>query len=570
MSWAYDANGLPTWVPWVVGEASSSQVIQWVGGKWIPATLPTSAPTNASYVVMGADGTLTDERVLTTTATVAVTDGGAGSTVTLDVPDNAITDAKLRQSAGWSVIGRSASSTGDVADITAASDNRVLATNGSGAVDWVTVKAGMIANNAVTDAKLRTSAALSVVGRSANSTGNVADISATAASGAVLRESGSTLGFGTVGTAGLAANAVTDAIIRQGAAHTLIGRSANSTGNVADISLATDEGIFNVAGVLTSQKTKLANIDATVQSPAQGTEGTRKIYTSTPANIGTAGSAGSSVQAAAGDHTHAHGAQTDGTLHAAATTSTAGFMSTTQVTSLNALQQSFYPFTTFPSYGTVYNTSFFMDFLGGANSIAPLVSSNSGTGSGLGNVAQNLQTRSGIVAVTTGTTTTGSAGLWAGSQPARLGGGVWSFRMDTSISAVSNGTDTYTLRIGFIDSLSVESTNGVFLRYTHSVNSGQWVFVARDNGSETTSNGSTAPATSIATTQSIEIQINAAGNSATAYVNGVQQGSALTALPTASTRYVSPGAMILKSAGTTSRYFTVDALWYSFNRTTAI
>lgn len=41
------------------------------------------APTDAQYVVIAADATLTDERVLTAGAGVAVTDGGAGSTVTV-------------------------------------------------------------------------------------------------------------------------------------------------------------------------------------------------------------------------------------------------------------------------------------------------------------------------------------------------------------------------------------------------------------------------------------------------------------------------------------------------------
>ena len=57
-----------------------------------------------------------------------------------------------------------------------------------------------IATNAVTDAKFRQSAALSVVGRSANSTGNVADIAA-ASDNQVLRRSGTTIGFGAVNLA---------------------------------------------------------------------------------------------------------------------------------------------------------------------------------------------------------------------------------------------------------------------------------------------------------------------------------------------------------------------------------
>lgn len=60
-------------------------------------------------------------------------------------------------------------------------------------------QAATIANNAVTDAKLRQSAGLSVIGRSANSTGNVADITA-ASSNQVLRRSGTSLGFDTLKT----------------------------------------------------------------------------------------------------------------------------------------------------------------------------------------------------------------------------------------------------------------------------------------------------------------------------------------------------------------------------------
>lgn len=65
-----------------------------------------------------------------------------------------------------------------------------------------------IADDAVTDAKLRDSAGLSVIGRSANTAGDPADITATA-DGQVLRRSGTTLGFGQVATAGIADDAVT-------------------------------------------------------------------------------------------------------------------------------------------------------------------------------------------------------------------------------------------------------------------------------------------------------------------------------------------------------------------------
>ena len=50
-------------------------------------TLATAAPVTSSFVVLAADATLTNERVLTGTATqITVTDGGAGAAVTLSLP----------------------------------------------------------------------------------------------------------------------------------------------------------------------------------------------------------------------------------------------------------------------------------------------------------------------------------------------------------------------------------------------------------------------------------------------------------------------------------------------------
>jgi hypothetical protein len=84
-----------------------------------------------------------------------------------------------------------------------------------------------IDNDVVTNAKLRDSAALSVIGRGANSTGDPADISAVAASGAVLRESGSALSFGTVVAAGLASDSVTTVKILD--ANVTLAKMANLT-----------------------------------------------------------------------------------------------------------------------------------------------------------------------------------------------------------------------------------------------------------------------------------------------------------------------------------------------------
>lgn len=109
------------------------------------------------------------------------------------------------------------------------------------------ISTSQIANNAVTNDKLRDSAALSVIGRSANSTGDPADIAA-GTDGHVLRRSGTTLGFGTLASGAFASNTVSRAALVNGTALTVIGRSANSTGAVADISAGSDHQVLRRSG----------------------------------------------------------------------------------------------------------------------------------------------------------------------------------------------------------------------------------------------------------------------------------------------------------------------------------
>lgn len=65
--------------------------------------------------------------------------------------------------------------------------------------------------------------------------------------------------------------------------------------------------------------------------------GADALATGTPASIGTANAAGSANALSRQDHVHAHGAQTDGSLHAAATTSVAGFMAAADKSKLDAI-----------------------------------------------------------------------------------------------------------------------------------------------------------------------------------------------------------------------------------------
>lgn len=87
--------------------------------------------------------------------------------------------------------------------------------------------AGAIQNNTLTRAQLVHGAPMSVIGRSADSTGAVADIAA-GTDGHVLRRSGSSLGFGQVGTSGIENGAVTNAKISSMDAAKLTGSIAYS------------------------------------------------------------------------------------------------------------------------------------------------------------------------------------------------------------------------------------------------------------------------------------------------------------------------------------------------------
>jgi hypothetical protein len=120
----------------------------------------------------------------------------------------------------------------------------------------------------VTSAMLRNSGALSLMGRSVNSSGVPGDISAVAASSCAFIESGSTIICGQLATAGLANNAVTDAKLRQGLARSVIGVAGNATANVTDI-----QGTANQALIVNSAGTGLGfgQVNLTSSAAVTGT-----------------------------------------------------------------------------------------------------------------------------------------------------------------------------------------------------------------------------------------------------------------------------------------------------------
>lgn len=199
------------------------------------------------------------------------------------------------------------------------------------------------------------------------------------------------------------------------------------------------------------------------------------------------------------------------------------------------------------------------DFCGGT--IGDLTSTVSGT-SAANSMSVVTSSASNPCALrhTTGTTATGRAGLIGNTTGILFGGGVWSFSTTLQIANLSDAIETYTYRVGFVDSVSGESVDGVFFRYTNSVNSGNWQGVTRSNNSETVLNSGVAASTSIVT---LGIVINANGSLATFFINGVSIGTISTTIPTANGRQTSFGSVIIKSLGITARIIDIDRILVS-------
>lgn len=110
---------------------------------------------------------------------------------------------------------------------------------GSDKLENAAVIAAKLADGAVTNAKLRHSVARSIIGRSASSSGEPGDIEASA-DGQVLRRAGTTLGFGQVAAAGLAASAVTtDKIANTAVSEAKLAAGAVSATKLADVAVTT-------------------------------------------------------------------------------------------------------------------------------------------------------------------------------------------------------------------------------------------------------------------------------------------------------------------------------------------
>lgn len=166
----------------------------------------------------------------------------------------------------------------------------------------------------------------------------------------------------------------------------------------------------------------------------------------------------------------------------------------------------------------------------------------------------------GIVQITTGTTTTGRAGL-----SARASGnpdniiptlGPCEFTMRVAVEALSTAGEEYAFYVGLIDNLNAagDVTDGVYFVYDRVTNGDFWCASTATANTRTRTVGSVAPTTSYVWLRCV---INAAWTSADFYVNDVLIATIATNLPV-SGRATALGMKIEKSAGTTTRNADID------------
>lgn len=146
-----------------------------------------------------------------------------------------------------------------------------------------------------------------------------------------------------------------------------------------------------------------------------------------------------------------------------------------------------------------------------------------------------------------------------------LAGGKARFGVVANLPTLSDGTNTFICRMG-LGSLNAGDNDGIYFRYGSALNGGEWQGVCRSGGSEA---GSVLDTNTAADTSwhRYEFEVNAAATSVEFFIDGTSKGTVSSNIVTAATR-LAP-ASIVRSAGSASRSFLIDAYWLHLEFTTA-
>lgn len=227
--------------------------------------------------------------------------------------------------------------------------------------------------------------------------------------------------------------------------------------------------------------------------------------------------------------------------------------------------------TNYRNYRFIYFNEF-LNTVGTATGGNDIIATNSGTGAGTNNTATTAAERVGLVRSTTGTTATGRTSPGTSSTACAFGGGSWTYEIEINLAALSTVTQRYQLVLGFhdvqnaanqIDAIAfVYDEGGVS---TGSAASANWQTLTSSNSTRTWTTSGTAVATGWV---NLRIEVNAAGNSVSFYVNGSSIATHTTNIPTGTTRVSGFGYLMIKSIGTTASTMDVDYIFCEQDLTT--
>ena len=182
---------------------------------------------------------------------------------------------------------------------------------------------------------------------------------------------------------------------------------------------------------------------------------------------------------------------------------------------------------------------------------------NNGTSGTTGASIQNASNYIGAavgqsITLLTGTATNGRAGRLSSTVACVFGTNPWRFETTVGLDILSDGTNTYTSRFGFMDSQAVEPTDGAYFRYTHGTNGGRWECVTRSNNVETASALDSGITVDTAL-HNFSIDVNAAASEVVFKIDGATVATGTANIPSGTSRATGFGYSQIKSAGTTNR-----------------
>ncbi len=179
----------------------------------------------------------------------------------------------------------------------------------------------------------------------------------------------------------------------------------------------------------------------------------------------------------------------------------------------------------------------------------------SGTGAAAAiNTSAVTASHPGVVQLSTGTTATGRTALHLGTNGVTAGGAKIIFETVIQLSAVANGTESYTTRIGLGDATGAgDNVDGIYFEYSQAA--ANWQIKTSNNSARTTLDSGVAATVNWV---KLRFEVNDDGTSANFYIDGISVGTITTNIPTSAARLSSPLYKIEKTLGITARLLHVD------------